>query len=302
MLPRYVYSAPMKNLRYEIAEHLCEITCSDAFDEKALLPSYSPFATEKAGTPLFRCEVDDTFRFPVTGEEIGRFDCGGNNFGVYRLPDGAYQFEICNEQNKMCALMQAVPGFSSSTVALTGDTVNERRFGLNNALMLAFAFSAAPSGTLMMHASVVRNGGVAYCFLGKSGTGKSTHTALWLRHIPGSDLMNDDNPVVRVKDGTVRVYGSPWSGKTPCYRQVAAPVGAFVQLRQHAENKISRMNVLSGMASLLISISTMKWDKQVFNVHCDTLSAILSSVPLWLLDCLPDKGAAELSYKTLSGR
>lgn len=37
--------------------------------------------------------------------------------------------------------------------------------------------------------------------------------------------MNDDNPVVRVIDGEAMIYGSPWSGKTPCYRQVKAPLG-----------------------------------------------------------------------------
>ncbi len=291
----------MKKLRYEIAGYLCEIICEDTFDEDVVLPSFCPFATGKSGELLFRCRVDDTFRFPEKGKEIGRFDCGGNNFGVYQLPDGAYQFEICNEQDRPCALMSATGNFASATVALIGSTVRERSFGLNNALMLAFAFSALDKKTLLMHSSVVCNDGKAYCFLGKSGTGKSTHSSLWLHHIPGSELMNDDNPVVRITDGKVYVYGSPWSGKTPCYRQVSAPVAAFVQLRQHGENHIRRMNVLEGMASLLISISTMKWDRRIYNTHCDTLSALLSSVPFYLLECLPDKDAAELSYKTLSG-
>ena len=53
---------------------------------------------------------------------------------------------------------------------------------------------------------------------------------MWLRCIPGCDLMNDDNPVVRVIDGEAMIYGSPWSGKTPCYRQVKAPLGAITQI------------------------------------------------------------------------
>lgn len=292
----------MKGLRYEIGGHLCEIVFRDACNGEALLPSYRPFYTVKSGGLLFRCVVDDTFRFGVKGTEIGQFDCGGNNFGVYRLPDGSYQFEICNERNEMCASMQAESDFSHCTVALTADAEPERRFGLNNALMLAYAFASAPRHTLLMHSSVVRNGGSAYCFLGKSGTGKSTHTSLWLRHIPESDLMNDDNPVVRMTDGKVFVYGSPWSGKTPCYRQVSAPVGAFVQLRQNAENRICRMNVLACMASLLPSISTMKWDEKIYGMQCETLSELIGNVPIWLLDCLPDKGAAELCFNTLTDK
>lgn len=287
-------------MRYEIAGHLCEIVFCGAEDCERLLPSYRPFRTEREGKFLLRCTVDASFRVADRGEEIGQFDCGGNNFGVYRRTDGAYCFEVCNEVHRLCAVMQAVPDFSECTVAIMAGTESERRFGLNNALMLAFAFASAPQGTLLMHSSVVRNGGRGFCFLGRSGTGKSTHTSLWLRHIPQSDLMNDDNPVVRVAGGEVRVYGSPWSGKTPCYRQVSAPVGAFVQLRQAPENKICRMNVLASMAVLLPSVSTMKWDKRIYDCHCDTLSALLQKVPVWQLDCLPDRSAAELSYNTLT--
>lgn len=155
---------------------------------------------------LFCLSVDDTFRWPVTGEEVGQFDCGGNNFGVYRLPDGSYQFEICDEKKALCCYLQANADFSDCMAALVAESEAGRKFGLNNALMLVYAFASAPYATLLMHASVIRNDGRGYLFLGKSGTGKSTHTRLWLSHIPGSDLMNDDNPVVRVVEGTVHVF------------------------------------------------------------------------------------------------
>ena len=65
--------------------------------------------SEEEGNLLFSLSVDDAFRWPVTGEEVGQFDCGGNNFGVYRLPDGSYQFEICDDKRTcvvICRLMQ----------------------------------------------------------------------------------------------------------------------------------------------------------------------------------------------------
>jgi hypothetical protein len=246
--------------------------------------------------------VDDAFRWPVTGEEVGQFDCGGNNFGVYRLPDGSYQFEICDEKKALCCLLQANADFSDCRAALVAESDAGRKFGLNNALMLVYAFASAPYATLLMHASVIRNDGRGYLFLGKSGTGKSTHTRLWLSHIPGSDLMNDDNPVVRVVEGTVYVYGSPWSGKTPCYRRVSAPVGAFVQLRQCPENTIRKESVLESFASLLPSVSTMKWDRRIHSAHCDTISDIIRLSPIYLLGCRPDEEAARQSFHTLTGR
>lgn len=59
---------------------------------------------------------------------------------------------------------------------------NETNFVLNNFLMMLYAFNAARHHTLLMHASVVATEtGKGYLFLGKSGTGKSTHTGLWLQ-------------------------------------------------------------------------------------------------------------------------
>ena len=73
--------------------------------------------------------------------------------------------------------------------------------------MIAFAFSGAQKDLLLIHASVTMKDGKGYLFLGKSGTGKSTHSQLWLKHIPGTELLNDDNPAVRLINDEVIVYG-----------------------------------------------------------------------------------------------
>ena len=148
--------------QYNIAGHLCRIVFCDAGNDSSLLPSFSPFKSEEEGNLLFCLSVDDAFRWPVTGEEVGQFDCGGNNFGVYRLPDGSYQFEICDEKKALCCLLQANADFSDCRAALVAESDAGRKFGLNNALMLVYAFASAPYATLLMHASVIRNDGRGY--------------------------------------------------------------------------------------------------------------------------------------------
>jgi hypothetical protein len=173
---------------------------------------------------------------------------------------------------------------------------------LNCALMMAYAFAGADKMTLLMHASVVRKDGKGYLCLGVSGTGKSTHTHNWLKYVEGTDLMNDDNPVVRVcGDGVVRVYGSPWSGKTPCYRKVEAPVGAFLQLKQAPYNKIQRMGIVDAYASLMPSCSVMKWDRRDYMGTNDTVAKILASVPVFFLENLPNEDAVRMSYEAMTG-
>lgn len=197
----------------------------------------------------------------------------------------------------VAATMDVTPDWKEACLQLEG---TDNSFGLNNSLMLLFAFSTAHKGALEMHASVIMQGGKGFLFLGKSGTGKSTHSRLWLQHIPGSELLNDDNPILRLMpDGSARVYGSPWSGKTPCYKAQDVPVGAVVRLSQAPENRIKRLPLIQAYASLMASASSFRPLKELAEGWHHTLEGLAAVVPCYHLDCLPDQAAAELCYKTI---
>ncbi len=269
-----------------------------------LLPSFQPFHSALAlDDLLFTMQVGEHLvdENVEAYEEIGQFDCGGANHGVYHNAEG-YKFFIYSVEGELCSIFQTRAGFSDCRISLFKDDYADRSFGLNNAMMIAFAFSSAHKGTLMMHSSVIVSGGRAYFFQGKSGTGKSTHSRLWFDHIPGCELLNDDNPVVRIfDDGSVMAYGTPWSGKTPCYRNKKAPLGAFLRLEQYPENIISKQNKLQSFASILSSCSTMIWDKPLYRAICDTVGKIAERVPSYYLKCLPNAEAARLSHDTMTG-
>lgn len=180
------------------------------------------------------------------------------------------------------------------------DNVANRVFIVNNSLMLLFAMFTAGRKALLMHASVVTCKGMAYMFLGKSGTGKSTHSKLWLQYVENTDLLNDDNPVVRVmNDNCVRVFGSPWSGKTPCYRNENAVLGGIVKLSQAPVNVIKRVKGVHAYISVLPSASGMKWNKTLTEGMHNTLTEIAGRVPVFQLECLPDAEAARLCSESL---
>lgn len=286
----------MEYIRYEVAGHSFRIGTDKPDIVLSFLPSYEPFRKEGAVVrPLFvlticgKCEIH--------GEEINRFEWDGSECVIYRGEEG-YTFELYPHNSDEPYLMRANPDFTEIKVMLYAAS-NVDAFVLNNFLMMAYAFASASLKTLMIHASVIRNDGKGYLFLGKSGTGKSTHSNLWLEHIEGSDLLNDDNPIIHIVDGVPVVFGSPWSGKTPCYRNLSVPVGAFVKLRQAPENKIEKLKPVQGFATVLSSCSVMKWDERIYNGICDTISEISMKVPVYKLDCLPDVAAAQLSYNTV---
>ena len=286
----------MATHHYIVAQHAFAVNILDG-ETGIALPSYEPFAVEAddARELLFTLTVDDAFYPSAKGELIGEFDCGAADFSVHRMTDGTYQMLICPPGGKYCGLLQAAPDFRSAIIATRGED-GLRSFSVNNALMLLFAFASAEMGTLLVHASVIKNSNRGFLFLGKSGTGKSTHSSLWLKHIEGSELLNDDNPVVRLDDEGATVYGSPWSGKTPCYKNESVRIGAFVQIKQEPENHISRNLPLKSFAVLLPSMSAMKWDKRVYGGICDSVARLVERVPLYTLGCRPDQEAAEVCH------
>ncbi len=289
-----------RKLFYRVGGHAFCIVFLDDCNDESLLPSFSRFKIEETAEPLlFTLTVDDSFRFSQRGQEIGQFDCGGCNHGVYCTDNLKYQYEISDVQGVLCSYMQASPDFKESKVAILGENWSQRNYGLNNALMMTYAFASADQYTMLMHASVIRHQGKGYLMTAPSGTGKSTHTRLWYDNIPACDLMNDDNPVVRIVDGQAIVYGSPWSGKTRCYRNIQAPVGGIVRIQQRPENSIRTLSPLEAFSNLLPAISNMKWDKRVYKGICDGIAELIRLCGMYELGCLPDAAAAHLCHDTI---
>ena len=289
-----------RKLFYRVGGHAFCMVFHDDCNDESLIPSFSRFKIdEPAESLLFTLTVDDSFRFSKKGEEIGQFDCGGCNHGVYCTENNEYQYEISDVQGVLCSYMQSSPDFKESMVAILGETWSQRNYGLNNALMMTYAFASADQLTMLMHASVIRHQEKGYLMTAPSGTGKSTHTRLWYDNIPGCDLMNDDNPVVRIVDGQAVVYGSPWSGKTRCYRNIQAPIGGIVRIQQRPENSIRKLSSLEAFSNLLPAISNMKWDKRVYKGICDGIAELIRLCGMYELGCLPDAAAAHLCHDTI---
>ena len=289
-----------RKLFYRVGGHAFCVVFMDDRNDETLIPSFSRFKIDEPAEPLlFTLTVDDSFRFSQRGQEIGQFDCGGCNHGVYCTENIEYQYEISDVQNVLCSYMQASADFKEVSVSILGETWSQRNYGLNNALMMSYAFSSADQLTMLMHASVIRHQGKGYLMTAPSGTGKSTHTRLWYDNIPGCDLMNDDNPVVRIVKGEAIVYGSPWSGKTRCYRNIQAPVGGIVRIQQRPENSIRKLSPLQAFSNLLPAISNMKWDERVYKGVCDGISELIRLCGMYELGCLPDAAAAHLCHDTI---
>jgi len=291
----------MSNYYFSIASHGVLICFKDeSVNGMHLLPSFGTFCSVE-GTEdhlLFRLTVDDTLRPAKERHLVRKFDTGNGDTLVYQLPDGGYQYIIRDIYDRDCCLLICNADFSDCQCALNGDWTM-RSFGLNDALMLVYAFAGSFHQTMLIHASCVMHQEIGYPFIAASGTGKSTHTSLWMKHIDDAQLMNDDNPIIRVENGIPYIYGSPWSGKTPCYRDVNARLGAVTRIERASVNRMERLGPVLAFASLLPACSSMKWDERIYNNLCDAITRIIETTPIFTLHCLPDEEAARICHQTL---
>lgn len=170
------------------------------------------------------------------------------------------------------------------------------------ALWTSYAMMGIKLGAVPVHSSVVVCNGKAVMCLGESGTGKSTHTRLWLQNIANTHLLNDDSPILSLANGEVHIYGSPWSGKTDCYLQENYPIAGLLRLEQRKENSIRRLGVVESFAALQPSCPpSLAKDEQCTDLLVDFISHVIEHVPIYRMGCLPNADAAHLSHKTLIG-
>lgn len=283
---------------YKVAGHKFALAMPDDALAWKEMWKYEPFLVEGDDDCVFTAELIEEMPDTSDKQKV-TMDCAGFEFPRYDIYDwnGQWLFEGAPLFDAPVRFYMIVDkDFKKASFRILGS----QRFSLNTVMMLMFAMATQRRNTLMIHASVTVKDGKGYLFLGRSGTGKSTHSQLWINNIAGCELLNDDNPVLRVdEDGGLRVYGSPWSGKTDCYRNLDYPVGAIVDLHQANENKIRRLSIVEAYAAVYVPCSGLRFVKELVDGLHATVENIVSTVPCYSLDCLPNAGAAFLCYKTV---
>ena len=151
-------------------------------------------------------------------------------------------------------------------------------------------------GVLLLHGSAIMMDGVAYLFTARSGTGKSTHTRLW-RETFGSAcaMINDDKPLLRVTDGGVTVYGTPWNGKHRLGNNISAPLRAICVLTRAEQNSISPITVSEALPHILVQVNRPD-DPDALRQTMLLADRLMHSVGLYRLGCNISREAATVAY------
>ena len=154
---------------------------------------------------------------------------------------------------------------------------------------------------MILHSSAVVRDNKAYLFTAACGTGKSTHTRLWLENFADAFILNDDKPALRMENGKFYAYGTPWSGKTDQNRNIRVELGGICVLRRGVENRIAPYTGRNALHDILEQTIRPR-DPAMMGKLLDTLGRLLALVPVWRLACNMKPEAALVSYNAMSGK
>lgn len=140
-------------------------------------------------------------------------------------------------------------------------------------------------GGLMLHSSCVVLDGKAYLFSANPGTGKSTHTQLWLERFgQRAYILNDDKPALRLIDGKWHACGTPWSGKYDISVNRCVPVGGIAMMERSEENRLTPFSGTEALTAILPQVVRPR--KKEYRVCLlELLDQLLRAVPLWKFEC-----------------
>lgn len=155
-------------------------------------------------------------------------------------------------------------------------------------------------GVFLMHSSVVEVDGKAFAFTARSGVGKSTHTALWLKNIPHARVLNGDKPLFRLEeDGSITAFGTPWNGKEDWGENISAKLAAICFIERGAENRIREApetEVINRISQQLY----LRGARNSVERQLILMNALLKAVPFYVLECTISNEAAILAYQTMN--
>lgn len=165
----------------------------------------------------------------------------------------------------------------------------------------------------LLHAAIVSYAGRGFAFAAKSGTGKSTHVAQWMRAL-GDDVtvVNGDKPILRWRNGEAVetacdqpvgefiAYGTPYCGKENWGQNTSVPLRAvcFIERCEPGEpDRLSRLEDDGEIVARIMNQILMPHDPALAARQLDLLDRLVNSVPFYVLRCTPTPAAFDAAFQ-----
>lgn len=152
---------------------------------------------------------------------------------------------------------------------------------------------------ILLHSSCIVVDDKAYAFSADSGTGKSTHTNLWLKRFGDrAYMLNDDKPAIRFIDGKVYACGTPWSGKYDYSTPKVVELAGICFLERSEDNWIKKAETGKAVFNIF-SQTVRKLDSVKMDILFNTIEKLFENVPLYEMGCNISDEAVDVAYNAM---
>lgn len=162
-----------------------------------------------------------------------------------------------------------------------------------HALRFAFLIATQKHELFILHSVSILYQGKAWLFSGSSGTGKSTHAALWTNQYQ-TPVLNGDLNVLGIKNGQPYIYGLPWCGTSKIYTTATCPLGGIVFLKQAPFNRVDSLAPDEQALFLMQRMISPTWTKDLLLKNLAFAEKLAPLTKLFRLNCTKDPKAADI--------
>ena len=219
-----------------------------------------------------------------------------------------YDFVIDNKYDYIYHLCKNYITHATSgiEISVTHDEINREQTGEYKldyleslAIYRKIAEYLIDKGIVLFHGSAIAVDNEAYIFTAKSGTGKSTHVKLWCELFKDQAcVINDDKPLLSVKENSVIVHGTPWSGKHHLDSNISVPLKAICILERGISNRIERINDKDAWP-ILMQHSYRPCNESSMEKTLSLIDILIKNTKFYKMYCNMDIQAALMAYNCM---
>ena len=152
---------------------------------------------------------------------------------------------------------------------------------------------------VVMHGSSFKVNNCAFVVTARSGVGKSTHANL-LNKLLGNEFsyINDDKPLLEVKDDSLMLYSSPWNGKERRGNNTYAPLKAVIFLNR-GDNSYKKLDNNMDVYFKLLSQIYLPKDKSKREKALKIIDILLKKLSFYEINVNMDISSASMTYERI---
>lgn len=143
---------------------------------------------------------------------------------------------------------------------------------------------------------IVDEGGLGHLFLGHSGAGKSTTARLW-KSESNAQVLSDDRIILRVREGRIWMYGTPWHGDAGIASPESAPLSRIYLLEHSDRTQLESVAPGRAAAELFTRSFVPHHSPKGLQFTLQFLDRVAREIPCSIFRFLPDKSAVEAIYR-----